>query len=86
MEKLKKLSKITNIIFALALLLAGLATAFVLNERYVVQFLQASKLVSPPFVLGLPLILAVAVRLRDRTNNRRLPRGSTSSGVRVRGR
>ncbi len=70
----------------LALLLAGLATAFVLNERYVVQFLQASKLISPPFVLGLPLILAAAVCLRDRTNNRRLPRGSTSNDVRVRGR
>jgi len=70
----------------LALWLAGMAAVFILNERYVVQFLQASKLISPPFVLGLPLILAVAVFWRDRTNNRRLPRGSTSSGVRVRGR
>ncbi|MBR5519881.1 MAG: GerAB/ArcD/ProY family transporter [Clostridia bacterium] len=66
----------------LSLFVVGLAAAFVRNERYVVQFLQMAKVLAAPFFIGLPLLTYVAIRL----SSRRLPRGSTSSGVRVRGR
>ena len=67
-------------------LILGMASAFVINERYVVQFIQVNKYLSLVFIVLLPAIIAIAYRIWESSNNRRRRTGSISSSVPARGR
>ena len=66
-------------------LILGIASAFVVNERYIVRFMQVNKYLSLLFTVLLPVVIAVAYRIWESSNNRRRRTGSISSSVPVRG-
>lgn len=68
-----------------AFLILGMASAFVINERYVVQFIQANKYLSLAFIVLLPAVIAIAYRIREASNNHRRRTGSISSSAPARG-